>query len=247
MVAPTGEPRGLMFSKISSPIAARSPGRIIKTARRLGIATSRSIRAARTRCMSKWPTRPLRSGRPRQPNPISSSRRSSPLARRSGREAVHPAMAFLSERAAFAPRWRRPARVHRPQPPGHRGDGRPRSNRRNSPMRQKSRRFQAIFGVIESPEHAAKIADEIGYPVMIKARPAAGGKGMRIAHSRLEVAEGFARRNPRRNPRSATIASSSKSSSSTRAISNPSAGRQSTAMSSISASANVRSSAATRR
>ena len=50
-----------------------------------------------------------------------------------------------------------------------------------------------FLGVIESPEHAAEIADEIGYPVMIKASAGGGGKGMRIAHSRKEVAEGFAR------------------------------------------------------
>ena len=50
-----------------------------------------------------------------------------------------------------------------------------------------------FLGVIESPDHAAQIADEIGYPVMIKASAGGGGKGMRIARSRQEVAEGFAR------------------------------------------------------
>ncbi len=50
-----------------------------------------------------------------------------------------------------------------------------------------------FLGVIESPEHAVKIADEIGYPVMIKASAGGGGKGMRIAESADEVAEGFAR------------------------------------------------------
>ena len=49
------------------------------------------------------------------------------------------------------------------------------------------------LGVIELPERAAEIADEIGYPVMIKASAGGGGKGMRIAHSRREVSEGFAR------------------------------------------------------
>ena len=49
------------------------------------------------------------------------------------------------------------------------------------------------LGVIETPERAAEIADEIGYPVMIKASAGGGGKGMRIAHSRQEVSEGFAR------------------------------------------------------
>ena len=49
------------------------------------------------------------------------------------------------------------------------------------------------LGVISDEAHAVKIADEIGYPVMIKASAGGGGKGMRIAHSQAEVAEGFAR------------------------------------------------------
>ncbi len=47
--------------------------------------------------------------------------------------------------------------------------------------------------MIEGPEQAVRIADEIGYPVMIKASAGGGGKGMRIAYSAGEVAEGFAR------------------------------------------------------
>ena len=49
------------------------------------------------------------------------------------------------------------------------------------------------LGVIEDDNAAMQIADEIGYPVMIKASAGGGGKGMRVAHSRVEVAEGFAR------------------------------------------------------
>ena len=36
-----------------------------------------------------------------------------------------------------------------------------------------------------------KIAEEIGYPVMIKASAGGGGKGMRIAWSKQEIADGF--------------------------------------------------------
>jgi propionyl-CoA carboxylase alpha chain len=50
-----------------------------------------------------------------------------------------------------------------------------------------------FLGVIEDETQAAKIADEIGYPVMIKASAGGGGKGMRIAHSKAEVAENFTR------------------------------------------------------
>ena len=50
-----------------------------------------------------------------------------------------------------------------------------------------------FLGVIENAQHAVQIADEIGYPVMIKASAGGGGKGMRIAYSREEVEEGFDR------------------------------------------------------
>ena len=40
-------------------------------------------------------------------------------------------------------------------------------------------------------EHAVQIANEIGYPVMIKASAGGGGKGIRVAHSDADMAEGF--------------------------------------------------------
>jgi propionyl-CoA carboxylase alpha chain len=49
------------------------------------------------------------------------------------------------------------------------------------------------LGVIDNEVEAMKIADDIGYPVMIKASAGGGGKGMRIAHSAAEVRDGFAR------------------------------------------------------
>ena len=49
------------------------------------------------------------------------------------------------------------------------------------------------LGVIESEAEAVRIAEEIGYPVMIKASAGGGGKGMRIAHSKADVKEGFVR------------------------------------------------------
>src|SRR5207247_5104553 len=49
------------------------------------------------------------------------------------------------------------------------------------------------LGVIANDKEAVRIAEEIGFPVMIKASAGGGGKGMRIARSKAEVAEGFAR------------------------------------------------------
>ena len=48
-------------------------------------------------------------------------------------------------------------------------------------------------GEIADEKQAQKVAAEIGYPVMIKAAAGGGGKGLRIAHDKAEVAEGFVR------------------------------------------------------
>ncbi|MCL2657832.1 MAG: acetyl-CoA carboxylase biotin carboxylase subunit [Betaproteobacteria bacterium] len=53
---------------------------------------------------------------------------------------------------------------------------------------------------IETPEQAVKIAQEIGYPVMIKASAGGGGKGLRVAFDDKEAHEGFTScRNEARN------------------------------------------------
>ncbi|RVT40798.1 acetyl-CoA carboxylase biotin carboxylase subunit [Sphingobium algorifonticola] len=48
-----------------------------------------------------------------------------------------------------------------------------------------------FVGVIEDTEHAVRISNEIGYPVMMKASAGGGGKGMRLAYSEQDVREGF--------------------------------------------------------
>lgn len=48
-----------------------------------------------------------------------------------------------------------------------------------------------FVGVIDDTEHAVKISNEIGYPVMMKASAGGGGKGMRLAYSEQDVREGF--------------------------------------------------------
>ncbi len=47
--------------------------------------------------------------------------------------------------------------------------------------------------VIRDGEHAVKIANEIGYPVMLKATAGGGGKGMRMARNDDECRDGFER------------------------------------------------------
>ena len=46
-------------------------------------------------------------------------------------------------------------------------------------------------GKIEDLNHAKKIADEIGYPILIKASSGGGGKGMKIAHAPTDLENAF--------------------------------------------------------
>lgn len=46
-------------------------------------------------------------------------------------------------------------------------------------------------GEVNDENHAAQLANEVGYPVMIKASAGGGGKGMRVAYNDAEVREGF--------------------------------------------------------
>ena len=48
-----------------------------------------------------------------------------------------------------------------------------------------------FLGEIEDVPQALKVANEIGYPVMIKASAGGGGKGMRIAFNDQEAEEGY--------------------------------------------------------
>ena len=113
--------------------------------------------------------------------------------RRTGAQAVHPGYGFLSEREAF-PQALAAAGVTfigpNPYAIAAMGD---KIESKKAAAAAKVSTVPGYLGVIEGPEQAVRIADEIGYPVMIKASAGGGGKGMRIAYSAGEVAEGFAR------------------------------------------------------
>src|SRR5580693_1593643 len=111
----------------------------------------------------------------------------------SGAEAVHPGYGFLSERAAFASALAEAGIVFigpNPKAIAAMGD---KIESKKAAARANVSTVPGHLGVIEDNDEAIAIAEQIGYPVMIKASAGGGGKGMRIAFSKSEVAENFAR------------------------------------------------------
>ncbi len=110
-----------------------------------------------------------------------------------GAEAVHPGYGFLSEREAFPLALAAAGIVFigpNPKAIAAMGD---KIASKHAAARAKVSTVPGHIGEIDDEAHAERISDEIGYPVMIKASAGGGGKGLRIANSRAEVAEGFAR------------------------------------------------------
>jgi len=111
----------------------------------------------------------------------------------SGAQAVHPGYGFLSEREAF-PKALEAAGIVFIGPNSKAiaamGD---KIESKKAAAAAKVSTVPGHLGIIADEKEAVKIANQIGYPVMIKASAGGGGKGMRIAYSESEVAEGFAR------------------------------------------------------
>src|SRR6201989_73769 len=107
--------------------------------------------------------------------------------------AVDPGYGFLSERQPFPPALAKAGIVFIGPNPGAIAAMGDKIESKKAAAAAKVSTVPGHLGVIEDDKQAVKIADQIGYPVMIKASAGGGGKGMRIAHSASEVAEGFAR------------------------------------------------------
>src|SRR6187551_1814802 len=183
-----------MFKRILIANRGEIACRIIKTARKLGIETvavySEADRDALHVVMAD-------SAIAIGPPPASESylviEKIVAACKQSGAEAVHPGYGFLSEREAF-PKALSAAGVvfigPNPKAIAAMGD---KIESKKAAAAAKVSTVPGNLGVIENEVEAIRVAEEIGYPVMIKASAGGGGKGMRTARSKAEVAEGFAR------------------------------------------------------
>jgi propionyl-CoA carboxylase alpha chain len=181
-----------MFSKILIANRGEIAVRIIRTCQRLGIATVQVYSDADAQSLAvEMADEAVRIGPPPASESYLQADRIIEAAKATGAEAIHPGFGFLSENAGFASRLEAEGIVFiGPNPRAIEAMG----------DKIESKKFAAAakvstvpghLGVIEGVEHAIRIAEEIGYPVMMKASAGGGGKGMRIAWNRADVEEGF--------------------------------------------------------
>jgi len=106
-------------------------------------------------------------------------------------EAIHPGYGFLAENAHFAEICESCGiKFIGPTPENIRHMGN-KIEARNLMRRIGIPVIPGSEGVVHNKEEALTIAKKIGYPVMIKAAAGGGGKGMRIAHNDVSLANAF--------------------------------------------------------
>jgi acetyl-CoA carboxylase biotin carboxylase subunit len=110
-----------------------------------------------------------------------------------GAEAIHPGYGFLSESAAFARAVRDAGLTLIGPPPeamelmGSKTSARRAVRDAGAPV------VPGTVDPVSDPADARRVADEIGYPVMLKASAGGGGKGMRLVDSAGELAAALER------------------------------------------------------
>ena len=108
-----------------------------------------------------------------------------------GAEAVHPGYGFLSENEQFAKRCEEEGIIFigpKYQSIAAMGD---KIASKKLALEAKVNTIPGHNEAIATTDEAVKIAQGIGYPVMIKASAGGGGKGLRVAFTDKEAAEGF--------------------------------------------------------
>ncbi len=181
-----------MFKKILIANRGEIACRVMKTARRMGIATVAVYSDAdRNALHVKMADEAVHIGPPPANQSYIVIDRIMDAIRQTGAEAVHPGYGFLSENMKFAEALEKEGVVFvGPPSPAIEAMGDKITSKKLA-MEAGVSTVPGYMGLIADADEAVKISNEIGYPVMIKASAGGGGKGMRIAWSDEEARDGF--------------------------------------------------------
>src|SRR6187200_3212258 len=171
-----------MFKRILIANRGEIACRIIKTARRMGIETVAVYSEAdRDALHVEMADEAVLIGPPAAAQSYLLIDKIVEACRKTGAEAVHPGYGFLSEREAFPVALAKAGVVligPNPKAIAAMGD---KIESKKAAAAAKVSTVPGYMGEIADIKHAVKIAEDIGYPVMMKASAGGGGKGMRIA------------------------------------------------------------------
>ncbi|MGB4527822.1 biotin carboxylase N-terminal domain-containing protein, partial [Planktomarina temperata] len=181
-----------MFDKILIANRGEIACRVIKTAKAMGIKTVAIYSDADAQALHvKMADEAVHIG----PSPANQSyiviEKVMDAIRQTGAQAVHPGYGFLSENRLFAEALEAEG-VAFIGPPASAIESM--GDKITSKKLAKEAGVSTVpgyMGLIADADEAVKIAQEVGYPVMLKASAGGGGKGMRIAWNDAEAREGF--------------------------------------------------------
>ena len=181
-----------MFKKILIANRGEIACRVIQTCQRMGIATVAVYSDADARApFVKMADEAVHIGPPPAAESYLLADKIIEACKQTGAEAVHPGYGFLSERASFVEALDKEGIVFIGPPAkaiAAMGD------KIESKKLAKEAGVNVVPGskdAIDTTQDALQVANDIGYPVMMKASAGGGGKGMRLAWNDKDVEEGF--------------------------------------------------------
>ncbi|MEM6546546.1 MAG: acetyl/propionyl/methylcrotonyl-CoA carboxylase subunit alpha [Pseudomonadota bacterium] len=181
-----------MFDKILIANRGEIACRVIKTARKMGIATVAIYSDAdRDALHVRMADEAVHIGPPPANQSYIVIDKVMAAIKSCGAQAVHPGYGFLSERAEFAQALDAAGVAFIGPPVGAIEAMGDKITSKKLASEAGVSTVPGFMGLIEDADEAVKIANDIGYPVMIKASAGGGGKGMRISWSDAETREGF--------------------------------------------------------
>ena len=181
-----------MFKKILIANRGEIACRVMKTAKKMGIATVAVYSEAdRDALFVSMADEAVCIGPPPSKESYLAMDKIIAACKQTGAEAVHPGYGFLSENAAFSKRLEEEGIVF--IGPKHYSVARmgDKIESKKLALEAKVNTIPGYNDAIDTPEQAVEIAKSIGYPVMIKASAGGGGKGLRVAFNDQEAFEGF--------------------------------------------------------
>ena len=181
-----------MFKKILIANRGEIACRVIRTAKKMGIKTVAVYSDADARSPHvEMADEAVHIGPPPAAESYLIADRIIAACKQTGAEAVHPGYGFLSERTSFAEALAAENIVFIGPPANAIAAMGDKIESKKLAKQAGVNVVPGYVGEIDDTEHAVRIANEIGYPVMMKASAGGGGKGMRLAYSEKDVREGF--------------------------------------------------------